>query len=102
MATDTEIIEKKKTNNEELKPPPKYKVIVLNDNKTPVEFVIAMLISVFKHSQDNATALTLKIHNEGSAIVGLYTYEIAEQKMSDGINLARANGFPLEIKTEAE
>jgi ATP-dependent Clp protease adaptor protein ClpS len=85
-----------------LKPPNKYKVIVINDDQTPVEFVIVMLITVFRHTQDSATALTIKVHNEGSAVAGLYTYEIAEQKMIDAINMARENSYPLQIKVEEE
>jgi ATP-dependent Clp protease adaptor protein ClpS len=85
-----------------IKPPGKYKVIVCNDDVTPMEFVIVMLMSVFKHSQDSATALTLKIHNEGSAVAGVYTYEIAEQKGIDATYLAREHGHPLIIKVEEE
>jgi ATP-dependent Clp protease adaptor protein ClpS len=85
-----------------LKPPSKYKVIVMNDDHTPVEFVIVMLMTVFKHNQDSATALTIKVHNEGAAVAGLYTYEIAEQKMIDGLNMARENSYPLQLKVEEE
>lgn len=80
--------------------PSKYKVIVLNDDKTPIEFVIAMLMKVFKHTPSAAEAITMKIHNEGSAVAGIYSYEIAEQKVIEGTNLAREHGFPLLIKAE--
>jgi ATP-dependent Clp protease adaptor protein ClpS len=83
-----------------VKPPSKYKVIVCNDNVTPMEFVIIMLISVFKHTQDSAIDLTLKIHNEGSAVAGIYSYEIAEQKGIDATVMAREQGHPLVIKVE--
>jgi len=83
-----------------LRPPSKYKVIVLNDNSTPMEFVIVMLITVFKHSQDAAIDLTMKIHNDGSAVAGIYSFEIAEQKGLDATDLARAHGHPLQIKVE--
>lgn len=102
MSTDSQIIEKKKTTTKLPKEPGKYKVIVLNDDTTPVEFVIVMFIQVFKHSQTDALELTMKIHHEGSAIAGIYTHEIAEQKIADATNLARANGFPLVLKVEAE
>jgi ATP-dependent Clp protease adaptor protein ClpS len=85
-----------------LRPPSKYKVIVLNDNSTPMEFVIVMLMTVFKHSQDAAIDLTMKIHNDGSAVAGIYSYEIAEQKGLDATDLARAHGHPLQIKVEEE
>jgi len=83
-----------------LRPPSKYKVIVLNDNSTPMEFVIVMLMTVFKHSQDAAIDLTMKIHNDGSAVAGIYSFEIAEQKGLDATELARAHGHPLQIKVE--
>ena len=105
MTTDT-VIEKKKTttrqSSKEPKEPGKYKVIVCNDDVTPVEFVVAMLIAVFKHEQQNALQLTLQIHNNGSAVAGVYSHEVAEQKGIDGTNMARKNGFPLVLKVEAE
>jgi ATP-dependent Clp protease adaptor protein ClpS len=85
-----------------LKEPSKYKVIVLNDDKTPVEFVIALFVAIFKHSEAVAVDLTMKIHHEGSAIAGIYTYEIAEQKVIDATALAKSHGHPLVIKAEAE
>jgi ATP-dependent Clp protease adaptor protein ClpS len=82
--------------------PGKYKVVLFNDNSTPMEFVIAMLIKVFRHSEEAALNLTMKVHNEGSAVAGIYSYEVAEQKGIEGTNLARQNGYPLVIKVEAE
>ncbi len=102
MTTDSQIIEKKKTTSKVPKEPGKYKVLVLNDDVTPVEFVVAMFIQVFKHTESSALELTMKIHNEGSAIAGIYSFEIAEQKIADATNLARSNGFPLILKAEAE
>lgn len=99
--TDT-VIEKKKVTSRKLQEPSKYKVIVCNDDVTPVEFVVAMLVTVFNHSEKDALSLTLNIHNQGSAVVGIYSYEIAEQKGIDGTNMARSHGFPLIIKVEAE
>jgi ATP-dependent Clp protease adaptor protein ClpS len=102
MSTEDTVLEKKKTTARQIKEPPKYKVIVLNDDHTPVEFVVAMLVAVFRHNQSSALELTLKIHNEGSAVAGVYSHEIAEQKILDGTNMARANGFPLILKAEQE
>lgn len=99
MSTDT-IIEKKTKTTNRVKEPSKYKVIVCNDDTTPVEFVILMLISVFRLNMDEATNLTLKVHHEGSAVAGIFSYEIAEQKTIDATNLARDNGYPLIIKVE--
>jgi ATP-dependent Clp protease adaptor protein ClpS len=105
MATDTVIEKQTKTTskssnkNEE---PGKFKVIVCNDDATPMDFVVALLVGVFRHDQKSALELTLKIHNNGSAVAGIYAYEIAEQKGIDATNLARANGHPLIIKVEPE
>jgi ATP-dependent Clp protease adaptor protein ClpS len=82
--------------------PKRYKVVLLNDDKTPIDFVIGLLISVFKHTQETAEALTLTVHNEGSAVVGVYTYEIAEQKGVEATHLARQAGFPLQVKIDQE
>ena len=101
MTTDIIVDKKSKTNNK-LKEPSKYKVIVCNDDQTSVEFVIAMLMSVFKHTEKSAISLTLSIHNKGSAVAGIYSFEVAEQKAVDGTNLARAHGYPLIIKVESE
>jgi ATP-dependent Clp protease adaptor protein ClpS len=82
--------------------PKKYKVIFLNDNKTPIEFVIEVLVTLFKHSEETAKQITLTVHNEGSAVVGVYSYEIAEQRTVESTQLARQSGFPLQIKIEKE
>ncbi len=82
--------------------PRKYKVIVLNDDQTPMEWVISVLIETFKHTQTKAQELTLAIHSDGSAIVGIYSYEIAEQKSVEATMLSRNNGFPLAFKLEVE
>jgi ATP-dependent Clp protease adaptor protein ClpS len=84
------------------KEPGKYKVIVCNDDYTPMEFVIAMFMRIFRHTQDAAINLTMKIHNEGSAVAGIYTYEIAEQKAMDATHMAREHGHPLVLKVEQE
>lgn len=101
MTTDSQIIEKKKTTNS-LKEPGKFKVIICNDDVTPIDFVIAILVQVFKHPESSALELTMKVHHEGKAVAGIYTFEVAEQKISDATHLARTNGFPLILKAEAE
>jgi ATP-dependent Clp protease adaptor protein ClpS len=105
MPTDTVVDKEIKISNkkqDKLQPPSKYKVIVCNDDVTPVEFVVSMLMHVFKHDEKSALELTLKIHNSGSAVAGVFSYEVAEQKGVDATNMARANGFPLIIKVEPE
>jgi ATP-dependent Clp protease adaptor protein ClpS len=82
--------------------PKKWKVILLNDDHTPMDFVVGILTEVFKHSEDSARDITLQIHQQGSGIAGTYTFEIAEAKAVESTNLARASGFPLQIKLEEE
>jgi ATP-dependent Clp protease adaptor protein ClpS len=101
MASDT-IVENKDKTTDKLKEPSKYKVIVCNDDVTPVEFVVTMLMSVFRHTEKIALELTISIHNSGSAVAGVYSHEVAEQKSIDATNLARANGYPLIIKVEQD
>ena len=88
--------------NLELKEPPMYKVIYINDNVTTMEFVIESLVTVFNHSPENAEAVTLKIHEEGSGIAATLPYEMAEQKGVEVTQLARNNGYPLQIKLEPD
>ena len=86
----------------EISEPKDCKVIFLNDNTTPMEFVIEVLQLIFKHTVDTAQSLTLQIHEEGSGVAGIYSYEIAEQKATETVNLARQNGFQLKVKIEEE
>lgn len=102
MTIESPVIDKKETVVRKFKEPKKYKVVVLNDNYTPMEFVIAMFISIFRKDQIDALSLTMKIHNEGRAIAGIFPHEIAEQKVSDATQMARANGHPLVLKAEQE
>jgi len=85
-----------------LKKPPLYKVIMLNDDYTPMEFVVEMLQSYFSKSQEQATEIMLHIHQKGLGICGLYTYEIAESKATLVLEKARKNQHPLQIKLEKE
>ena len=82
--------------------PSKYNCILLNDDQTPMEFVIGILQEVFKHTEGSAKDLTMKVHNEGHAIVGTYKYEVAEQKSLETIQLSRNNGFPLVCRVEEQ
>ena len=103
MSTDTATRTKVKVNvRNDLTPPPKFKVIFMNDNVTTVDFVMAILQEVFDHSFDGAEELTKKIHVDGSASVAILPYEIAESKAVETTLLARTNNFPLAVKIEPE
>lgn len=82
--------------------PGKYHVVFLNDNVTPMEWVIEVLEKIFRHSRETAQNLTLIVHEKGKAVVGTYSYEIAEQKAVEANVASRERGFPLTIKVEAE
>ena len=99
MSTEVKIDEKVTTN---LQIPKMWKVIFLNDNQTPMEFVIELLTTIFRHSAEVAKDLTLEVHNEGAAVVGSYTHEVAEQKGLEATQSARTNGFPLKVTIEQE
>lgn len=82
--------------------PPLFKVIYMNDNLTTVEFVIQSLVEHFAYTPDTAHNITLGIHDSGSAVVAILPYEIAEQKGIEVTLEARNQGFPLQVKIEAE
>lgn len=82
--------------------PGKYKVVFLNDNVTPMEWVIEVLVKVFKHTTEHAAELTMEIHTEESAVAGVYSYEVAEQKAYETITQSRNHGFPLQVRVDEE
>jgi len=88
--------------NQGLVEPPMFKVIYLNDNATPMEFVIETLIDSFDYTQQTALQITQDIHESGSAIVAVLPYEIAEQKGIEVTVQARNNNYPLQVKLEPE
>ena len=73
--TDIQLDEKIKIRASE---PKRWKVILLNDDSTPMEFVIAVLVEIFKHTQDSARDIMLQVHETGSGVAGIYSFEIAE------------------------
>jgi len=88
--------------NLSLKEPPLFKIIYLNDDVTSMEFVVSSLIDYFNYNPDTASAITIDIHEKGSAVVAVLPYEIAEQKGIEVTLEARAQGYPLQVKVEAE
>lgn len=82
--------------------PPMFKIIYINDEVTSMEFVIGSLIDYFNYNTDTAAKITQNIHEQGSAVVAVLPYEIAEQKGIEVTLDARAQGYPLQIKVEAE
>jgi ATP-dependent Clp protease adaptor protein ClpS len=85
-----------------LQEPPQFRVIYINDEQTTKEFVVETLKAIFNYDEGAAEALTQKVHEEGSAVVAVLPYEMAEQKGIEVTLLARNNGFPLQVKIEAD
>jgi ATP-dependent Clp protease adaptor protein ClpS len=98
-STDIQLDEKIKVTIQE---PKRWKVILLNDDSTPMEFVISILVEIFKHTPETAKEIMLEVHETGSGIAGVYSFEIAEAKAVEATQQARTNGFPLQIKLEEE
>ena len=78
-----------------LKRPPLYRVVLLNDDYTPMDFVVQVLQKIFSMDRSNATRVMLQVHTEGKGICGVYTYEIAETKVVQVTGLAQQHQHPL-------
>ena len=103
MTTDVAVIVDEKVKLGSLtKEPSLYKIIFLNDDKTPMEFVVTVIIKFFDKSERDAFDLTMKIHNDGSAVVLVAPYEIAEEKAKHTMEVASRNGFDLKVEIEPE
>lgn len=75
--------------------PPMYRVYLINDDYTPMDFVVDILMTVFRQSQEKATQTMLHVHHQGKGLCGVYTYEVAETKVDTVHELAEENGYPL-------
>lgn len=84
------------------KKPSMYKVLLLNDDYTPMEFVIHILESFFNKSRQEATDVMLHVHRRGVGICGIFTYEVAETKVAQVMDFARSNEQPLQCTMEKE
>ena len=87
---------------ERLKKPPLFRVLLHNDDFTTMEFVVYVLESVFQKTDSDAVRIMLNVHNEGVGVAGVYTYEVAETKVTQVMDLARQNQHPLQCTIEKE
>jgi len=82
--------------------PPMYKVLLLNDDYTTMDFVVQILTTVFNKSAEDATRITLNVHRKGFGLCGVYVYEVAETKIETVHILARGSEFPLKCVMEKD
>jgi ATP-dependent Clp protease adaptor protein ClpS len=87
---------------ERVEKPPRYKVLLLNDDYTSMEFVVFVLMQVFRHSQASATRVMLHIHNSGVGVAGIYSREVAETRVAQVEKIAKEAGHPLQCTLEPE
>lgn len=86
----------------ETKKPSLYRVLLLNDDYTPMEFVVFVLERFFSKSREEATRVMLHVHQHGVGVCGVFTYEVAETKVAQVMDLARRNEHPLQCTMEKE
>jgi ATP-dependent Clp protease adaptor protein ClpS len=96
---ETGIVTKTRTKTRK---PPMFRVLLLNDDYTPMEFVVLILEHFFNKSREEATQIMLHVHNYGVGVCGIYPHEIAETKVAQVLDLARRNEHPLQCTMERE
>ena len=97
--TDGEVLERTR---EQLKKPELFKVLLLNDDYTTMDFVIEILETIFHKQPAEAYRIMMMVHTQGKGLCGVYPFEIAETKVASVVDLARQNGFPLRAAMEPE
>lgn len=101
--SDTAIQTKKRTDNiTGVKEPDRFRVVILNDNSTPMEFVIELLKVIFHHNHEAAVQIMLQVHQNGKGTAGVYSFEVAEQKAAESTQIARTNGHALGVTVELD
>ena len=84
------------------KKPSMYRVLILNDDYTPMEFVVLILERFFNKSREQATRIMLHVHQKGVGVCGVYTYEVAETKVTEVVEFARRHEHPLQLTLEKD
>lgn len=90
----------KERTRSKIREPKNYIVVFYNDDFTPMDFVVFVLIRIFYLNFEEAEQLMMKVHNEGKAVIGTYSYDIAMSKTIKATSLAREEGYPLRITVE--
>lgn len=84
------------------RPPRRYEVLLHNDDYTTMEFVVLVLVTVFRRDHTAAVRIMLSVHREGVGVAGVYTREVAEEKLQRAMTMARENGMPLQLSMQPE
>lgn len=80
--------------------PSQYRVLLLNDDYTPMEFVVSLLVGIFQKTREDATKIMLNVHQNGIGVCGIYTFEVAETKVAQVLEAAKRAGHPLQCTLE--
>lgn len=100
MATPDIVIDKKTETRNKSDLPPKFNVVALNDDYTPMDFVVMMLKTVFNKTHEDAVQTMLAVHKSGRGVCGTYSRDIAETKIANAEEMARRNMHPLKLTLE--
>lgn len=99
VSDDVATLEKVKM---EIAEPPMYKIILLNDDFTPMDFVIDLLTKIFRKNEEEAIRITMSVHEKGSEVVAVYSAEIAKMKKIQAMDFAKSEGHPLKVVVELD
>lgn len=97
---DSNILDHDEEQEQRLEPPSQYAVVLINDDYTPMDFVVRVLQEVFRMDESAASQVMLEVHKKGKGVAGVYTHEIAETKQAQALNFARKNQHPLMVVLE--
>lgn len=100
LSEDENVLAHDEEQDQKLEPPSQYKVVLMNDDFTPMDFVVRVLQDVFRLDESNAKLVMLEVHEKGKGVAGIYTYEIAETRQTQAMAYARKNDHPLLIQLE--
>ncbi len=100
--TSTPIAIEKEREKLDLKEPPRYKVVMLNDDYTPMDWVVAMLQQFFAKTEDQAAAIMMDVHKKGKGIAGIYPKDIAETKVAIANQAAQQEEYPFHLEIEVD
>ena len=102
MSDDIDVLKPDTVLKPKIEQPRLYKVVLLNDDYTPREFVVQVLKAVFRTNEDQAYRIMMTAHQRGACVVAAFTRDIAESKATEGTEMGRRKGYPLSFSTEPE